>query len=98
MHSEKDRILIRACAKEPSDRKSDENKLLTDYFSAVKCLKELKINNQEWIKVISAISLMYVSRNEVLFRYGDRGTNFYVCLSGSCQLYIPNPEREVLKN
>lgn len=43
--TEQERILIRAVAKDPSDRKSDENKLLTDYFSAIKCLKELKINS-----------------------------------------------------
>ena len=48
--------------------------------------------------MIAAITFMHVPKQEVLFRCGDRGQNFYVCLSGKCQLYIPNPERSVLKN
>ena len=80
------------------DRSKFENDLLVDYFSNVKAFRGLKTQSSDLLKGISTMGCLWLPKNEVLFRYMDRGENFYVCLSGRCQLFIENPERRAIKN
>ena len=41
---------------------------------------------------------IWIPKHEVVFRCGDKGENFYIALSGRCQLFIENPERKAIKN
>jgi len=49
------------------------------------------------MKVIQAMSIVFIPKHEVLFRIGDRGRHVYICMSGRSQLFIANPERATLK-
>jgi len=93
-----DRPVVKALSKEFVDRSKNENDLLTDYFSQVKAFKGLKTHSADLLKGISTMGCLFLPKHEVLFRYLDRGENFYVCLSGRCQLFIENPERRAIKN
>lgn len=92
------RHVIKGLNKEPQDRSKADIETLIEYFSGVKAFKDLKISYADFAKIIYAIKCQFVPKHEVLFRYGDRGTTFYVCLSGQCQLFILNPELRALKN
>lgn len=50
------------------------------------------------LKLINCITLQYVPKHEVLFRIGETGTTFYVSLTGTCQLFIRNPEQKALRH
>ena len=63
----------------------------------VKCFRDLKIANHDLLKVIHEIKCIHVPKHEVLFRIGERGTTFYIQVSGRSQLFILNQERGVIK-
>ena len=50
------------------------------------------------MKVINAMTCLFVPKHEVLFRIGDRGRHVYICISGRSQLFITNPARATLKS
>jgi len=72
--------------------------MLCKYFQEVKCFKDLDIRKNDMLRIVHSIECIYVPKQEFLFRVGDRGQTFFVCLSGKCQLFIVNPELNALKN
>lgn len=85
------RASVKGLTKDPVQRNKYDNENLYAFFKGVKCFKDLKIGMNDLLKVINVTRCVFVPRNEVLFRHGDHGTAFFVCISGKCQLFIWNP-------
>ena len=92
------RPIVKALKKDMSDRSRYENDNLVDYFQHVSCFKSLNFSNSDLLRCVSCMDVVWVPKHEVLIRCGDQGDNFYICLSGRCQLFIENPERKAYKN
>ena len=92
------RPVVKALYKLATERNKFENEILLEYFKEVSCFKDLNISMNDLLKLINCVTLQYVPKHEVLFRYGDFGTSFYVSLTGKCQLFILNPEQKVIKH
>ena len=92
------RPVVKGLEKDPADRDKVDNEFLCGYFSNLKLFKELNISQNELLKVINVSTCHFVPRHEVLFRIDERGSTFFVCLSGHCLLFLPNPEVKKLKN
>ena len=92
------RPVVKGLEKDPADRDKVDNEFLCQYFSNLKLFKELNISQNELLKVINVSTCHFVPRHEVLFRVDERGSTFFVCLSGHCLLFLPNPEVKKLKN
>ena len=91
------RLIVKGLNKDATDRCKTENESLIKYFRNVKCFKDLNIGSNDLLKLINCITLLYVPKNEVLFRMGELGQQFYVALTGKCQLFIKNPEHLIHK-
>lgn len=92
------RQVIKALSLDLLDRKPEDTKVLINFFKKVKCFNDLKMSNEDVLKVINQSTVSYVKREKLLFRIGDRGETFFVCLSGKSVLFLPNKQRNVLKN
>ena len=78
------RPVVKALLKEPLERMGHEIQTTCEYFSEIRCFKDLKISQHDLIRLVQETKCEFVPKNEVLFRLGDRGYTFYICLSGSC--------------
>lgn len=78
------RPIVKALNKEPIDRANHEIHGVCEYFSDVRCFKDLKISQHDLVRLVKETKCQFVPKNEVLFRLGDRGYTFFICLSGSC--------------
>ena len=85
------RAAVKSLNKKPDDRTKYDHKTLTAFFLTVKCFKDLNISMKDLKKVIDVTNNVYIPKHEVLFRHGDHGTAFFICLSGKSQLFILNP-------
>ena len=54
-------------------------------------------NDNDVLRVVNATSLAFVGQHEILFRIGEYGRSFYVCLSGTAQMFAPSSKREKLR-
>lgn len=50
----------------------------------VAVFKSLKISPQDMLKGVSMIEGLWMPKEQILFRYGDPGINFYILLAGQC--------------
>ena len=91
------RPVVKSLIKEAVERAKFENDILVDYFIKISVFKHLKISNTDLLKGILMIECLWMPRETVLFNHGDAGINFYIVLSGKCQLFIPNPERSAIQ-
>ena len=94
------RPLIKGLSKECTSRSAEEKKKLVAYFRNLSCFSDLSFahNDSDILKIVNATSVACSPKHTVLFKIGDRGHCFYVSLSGTAQLFIPNQKRSVLKN
>ena len=93
------RPVVKGLIKDPGDRTKIDNEHLYNFFKDIKCFDSAKNNSTDWLmKVINAMSCVFVPKHEVLFRIGDRGRHVYICISGRSQLFIANSARATMKN
>ena len=50
------------------------------------------------MKVVNSTTIACVPKSTVLFRKEEKGRCFYVCLSGTAQLFLPNQRIEKLRS
>lgn len=91
------RPIVKGLNKPSADRNKSDNEALCDYFKDIKCFKDLNFGMSDLLKVVQVSTLTFVPKQQVLFRIGELGLTFYICLSGKCQLFIANPELGSLK-
>lgn len=92
------RPIVKGLNKPQADRNNFDYECICNYFKDLKCFSDLNFGTNDLMKVIQVSTLMFVPRQQVLFRIGELGLTFYICLSGKCQLFIANPRIGVLKN
>lgn len=82
------RPVVKSLYKDVSERCRRDNEILLAYFMKLKCFSDLQVSTNELLKGFNTISILFLPAKQVLFKYGQRGSNFYIMLGGSCQLYI----------
>ena len=92
------RPIVKGLIKPQADRNYADKEAMCDYFKEIKCFKDLNFGMSDLVKVLQVSTIMFVEKQQVLFRIGEQGLTFYICLSGKCQLFITNPNIGVLKN
>lgn len=95
--NKKDKIseIIRVLEINPSNRSEEETKTVKDYLlslnSFIKAMSSIKDTNA--INIISAhVKHKSCSRNNFVFKYGDRGDNYYIILKGKVDIILAKPE------
>ena len=92
--------LISALNKDVPNRNNGENKQLMAYFRTLSCFKKLSFvkYDNDMMKIINSSTLACVPKKTVLFRKEERGRCFYICLSGTSQLFLANQKIEKLRS
>ena len=78
------RPIVKALNKPSHDRSKLENLKTCDYFKDVDSFKDLNFGINDLLKVVTVSTLEFVPKEQVLFRIGELGRTFYICLSGKC--------------
>jgi hypothetical protein len=73
--------------------------LIDEKFDSVKFFQEYKqkLDTENFQKLLKQLEYEKVSKNQILFRKGQRGDKFYIILTGSVKVYIHKPIEEKKK-
>lgn len=85
-----------------NDRIFDEVKLIKDYLikfpSFTNFLSKIVDSKEDVLNSIcSSLKHKYNKKNSILFRYGDKGDNYYIILNGKVNILVSKPEQLKLK-
>ena len=94
--SDKLALIIKVLSNPPKLRTLEDKKFIRNYLLSlqtfVKFLSNIKEDKETTLEMIcSYLKHKSSSKNSILFKYGDRGENYYIIISGKVEILLPKP-------
>ena len=92
------KLIMQALQTPGIQRKHNHLKETASLVNKLPFFKERNMNNNAIADMMSLMTLRQVPKDEFVIQYGDDGEEFYVILSGDCEILIPDKKNLDLKD